>query len=1012
MNIKKLLYSLSQDVLRQETDVRTKVMNPLLSLLNTNQNLIVNEFPVHSNSGRKKNPTTYADIMVFMKEGANNYTSKSDSDITWVRENSLIAIELKKPSEKIEKSKEQATFYAMWTRCLIYIITNGIEIEIYLLKDHTSDKLLYKGIIMNLDKEWHEIYRILNFSNLKRKKINPLSTPKPVIISSNYWEDISYDEQKDITDAIKGNKLFPYNIKSCPELPIIDRLKKEIEISNYCIIKGASGCGKSITAYQLSFYYYEKGYKVFRYKNNDDEFDYNIKDLFNEKAVFIIDDFQNIKNTSIDKIIENTSSELIIIITVTDDVTVDAETSYLSTSQSTKYIYDYYLNHKKSIYKIVHKIDSSVGDSYPCETIERRLKKAYDEANSPWMFNYILRGGWAIAKNDYYQAKDNNRSDLLLLYISLKQISFVDKSVSIYEIEKILNIVDYDKEWLMSSLQYLINNKIIIDDNSSYRCSHIKYASLIVNKMSYDLDEAEKTILVKMIQQIILDDDSNWQGVSWILNEFRTHDMLFYKNNIISHEIWNRIKEKCFASKNDVDIRNSCFVLECSLRFYNDGKNEIIKEKIDLICEWINSISFTTGFALNNLLNDLLDYSNKANPSNLIFEKKINYKKIAFIINNSDIKTLGAIGYFIQRLFIFERDNWKKELLENISLNDVIKNIRNDKQNVDVWYLSHFITSIYYLNNDYGLKLYDELEDFFMDSVSNDCLETFESMNDSLLWYVFGFSPFKNKRPKKENIERVKRLIQKINIKDLASKICRSNNHDLERYARLINLINNIDKKITKKILIELNLDQFEDNLDDYWKSLPREMRFILYELAIVNRNHEPIKSLIEKNIHKIKIAEPVITYICPKIVEYCYTNKHKIDIFGFNDSWENALEMLQIIENEYPELLNEVILQSVDEIANKIQCIVPYSGFDNNEISELLEYLDIKSPELMQSIFNNIDFEKTKNSLTRYSKEKNNNKYANKTLLTICKYIIKYNNSLKSFAKSISRTIESKYKK
>ena len=234
----------------------------------------------------------------------------------------------------------------------------------------------------------------------------------------------------------------------------------------------------------------------------------------------------------------------------------------------------------------------------------------------------------------------------------------------------------------------------------------------------------------------------------------------------------------------------------------------------------------------------------------------------------------------------------------------------------------------------------------------------------------------------------------------------------MERYARLINLINNIDKKITKKILIELNLDQFEDNLDDYWKSLPREMRFILYELAIVNRNHEPIKSLIEKNIHKIKIAEPVITYICPKIVEYCYTNKHKIDIFGFNDSWENALEMLQIIENEYPELLNEVILQSVDEIANKIQCIVPYSGFDNNEISELLEYLDIKSPELMQSIFNNIDFEKTKNSLTRYSKEKNNNKYANKTLLTICKYIIKYNNSLKSFAKSISRTIESKYKK
>lgn len=365
-----------------------------------------------------------------------------------------------------------------------------------------------------------------------------------------------------------------------------------------------------------------------------------------EKAVFIIDDFQNLKNISIDKILANTKKDLIVIITITEDISIDAETTYLSVSQSIEHIYKYYLLNKKQIYKIVHSIDKNVGDTYPSETIENRLEKAYKEGkSSPWMFNYILRGGWNTARNDYYLAKDNNRADLILLYISLKQIALLDKPISIVELEK-------------------------------------------------------------------------------------------------------------------------------------------------------------------------------------------------------------------------------------------------------------------------------------------------------------------------------------------------------------------------------LNLNIFENNLMDYWKNLPREMRYILFELAIASDDFEPIKSLIEKNINHIKIAEPVLTYICPKIIEHCLINNYSIDIFGFNDSWENALEMLNIIEKEYPDALEEAISQSIDEISKKIQFIVPYSGFNDNYISEVLNYLESKSTTSMKKIFENIDNSKTKESLNRYYKEKNKNKYTNKTLHTICNYLIKYNNDLKEFATDMLERIPNKYKK
>ena len=1010
MTIKDLLKKIAKDIIRQESEVKTKIIYPILDILRFQRQNIVDEFPVYSNSGRQQMHPKPVDMMVFMLEGANKHFKRNDDDINWVRENSLIAIELKKPDEKIEKAKEQATFYAMWTRTIIYMITNGIDIEIYRLENYNADQLLFRGKIMELDVRWNELYNTLNFSNLIRIKKKQL--PKPVIISNNYWDEINYEDERDITDAIKGNKLFPYNVKSCPKLPIINKLENDIELSNYCIIKGPSGCGKSITAYQLGFIYYQQGYKIFRYKNNDDEFDYNLKDLIYDKTIFIIDDFQNLKSISIDKLLSNTSNKLKIIITITDGVSIDAETTYLSSSQSVKYIYDYYLKNKKDIYKIVHNIDPSVGDSFPLETIESRLEKAYKEGqNSPWMFNYILRGGWNIARNDYYQARDNNRSDLLLLYISMKQIALLDKPISDNDLNKLLSIINLDKTWLERSLNYLIKNKIIIKEEIGYRCAHIKYASLIILKMSYDLEMEEKHIIIDMFHQIVIDKNTNLQGIGWILNEFRTTQLTYYRKHIISDKIWMFIKDKCFSVTDEIGIRNSCIVLEASLRFYVDGKKEIIHDKIDLICNWINNINYTTGFALEHLINDLLDYCNKNSEVNNSFKNKIDFTRIANIVNNSDIKTLGAIGNFLERLFIFNDDEWKHQLADNLNIQSIINNIDKEKEKIDIWSISSFISALYSIDNKKGLGLYDKIESIFINSIYKNGLETYEKIDDRLLWNVFGFPIFDNKKPPKYGFSRVKKLLKNINIDDIAERICNSNNYDWERYARFINLINSVDKSISNKIIKKINFTLFEKNLNDYWKLPSSEMRLILWELYCTDDSNL-IKHLIHKNINKIEIAEPVFTYICPEIIEHSIINNKPIDIFGFNDSFENALEMLKVVEKYYPQYLNETILPSCNNISNKIESIVPMTGFSNSSISDFLDFIDCKNSDLSKKIFQNIDPTLTTISLKRYNAEKKRNKYANITLLKICQYIVKYNTELKEFAENIIDNISAKYKK
>ncbi len=1011
MSINKLINQIKKDTIKRETEVRTKIIYPLLDELKYKRENIVDEFPVYAKEGRKDLPAKSADIMIFSNSGANNYKENNEKDVNWVRNNSLIAIELKKPSEKIEEAKEQATFYAMWTRCLIYIITNGEDIEIYQLKDFSADILLFAGKILDLNSKWDELYRTLHFNSLKQKKINPIIKPKEVVISSNCWEEISFDEERDITDAILGNKLFPYNVKSCPELPILKSLKENLELVNYAIIKGVSGCGKSITAYQLGNYYRNKGFNVYRYINNNDEFDYDIKSLVSEKSVFIIDDLQNISNILIDKIIANTSENLKFICTITDDIAIEAESIYLSTSESIRTIKDYYIDNKELIYDIVHKIDSNINDTYLSETLEDRLDKAEKEANSPWMFNYILRGGWNSAKRDYHQAKDNKRFDWLLLYIALNQIAYLDKPINLVEVEKILEFIEYDKKWITTGLEYLVKNKILVEENNDYRCIHIRYASLIIKKMSYDLSKEEKQILINMIRKIIIDKDISLQGISWLLNEFRSHDLLYYEKNIINEKIWKTLKERCFYSKNDIEIRNACFVLDILIRLYSSAKEEILQDKIDQISEWINNINFVTGFALKHLINELLDYKDINNLVNKEFQNKINFLKIAEQINNANHKDLGAIGCFLERLWIFEKDIIKKELIANIDTEAIVNNIIKNKENIDIWFVSYFISTLYEWDKDTGLLLYDNLEELYIYKFKQNALESYEAVEERLLWSVFNFSRFDNKIPAKKYINRLKKLINVINEKKLAYDICNSSNHDWERYARLINIINIVDKNITKKILYNIDYDIFNNNLNKYWEKLPREMRLILIELAEATDDYEPIKSLIEKNFNKIKIAEPILTYICPDIVKHCYENNKNIDIFGYNGSCEEALDMLKIIEKNNFECFNSAVSQAMPKLIQKIESIVPMSGFFDTSVSDFINYINDKSSHELKNIFENLNVDITAEHIKRYCKEKKKNKYANKTLATICKYLIKYNEKLKDLAIEILNKIPQKYK-
>ena len=77
LEIKKLIKSLKKDIIRQESEVRAKIVYPILDILKYDRKKIASEFPVYSSSGRK-NCAKFVDNMTFMSDGANNHKKRTD----------------------------------------------------------------------------------------------------------------------------------------------------------------------------------------------------------------------------------------------------------------------------------------------------------------------------------------------------------------------------------------------------------------------------------------------------------------------------------------------------------------------------------------------------------------------------------------------------------------------------------------------------------------------------------------------------------------------------------------------------------------------------------------------------------------------------------------------------------------------------------------------------------------------------------------------------------------------
>ena len=257
MDISTLISDFLKQNIQSEAEVRSKLIVPFLELLGYPSELRAEEFPVYGYEGGKELRAKVADYLQFTSNEFAMNRGKSEKELTWVYNHSLLVFEAKKPTEEI-LVKGQPIFYSAWTRSIAYIISNGVYMEGYIVNANYSDSRIFSCLVQEIPEKWEKI-NLLNYHNILERKNG--ADKRDVWVNRDNYEDY-----KNIMRVRCANELYACIDRDLREFEYNLISKKNGKKSKYtalleirnCLITSEPGGGKSYLMWMLLREYLQK----------------------------------------------------------------------------------------------------------------------------------------------------------------------------------------------------------------------------------------------------------------------------------------------------------------------------------------------------------------------------------------------------------------------------------------------------------------------------------------------------------------------------------------------------------------------------------------------------------------------------------------------------------------------------------------------------------------------------------------------------------------------------------
>lgn len=733
--------------------------------------------------------------------------------------------------------------------------------------------------------------------------------------NERYFEYIDYSNQVGIEPAILGHRLQPSNIKSCPELPVLDDAKTKLDFAHIVIIESEAGCGKSISAYQLAYKYIKFGYEVVKV-NNDRVCD-SLDLIFGNndyKTIYIIDDAQQIDSRIIHKLFSYASLKRKFIITQTATYEFGEEKVRITKASAVKAINDYYVSNADEIIEIVKvvnkKVGRNIGNLYLDMSLDQVLSIAKKES-TPWLYNYSLRGGWSNTMNQYNIASDYNESHLALVLISIRQILSLDKPVDYDWLVLKSETIKKNKTWVNDCIDYLNNERIILSSRE-VRTHHLQMAIRIIMKFIKDSNNEERELIVHFLEEEMLLEDTPLRGALWFFNmafSFEAKYMLDW--HLERNGFFDKLLVRIMSEKDTDEWVYSLYVLS-DVIVRSDKKNlfDINNHYNDFLKYSVENVNEKTVYPLYELINHMINCDLK---KKIEFVKRLDLEVVIRSVNNINNDYLYSCARFLNRLVYQQKPSWKKKWNKNFSYADLeMKLINSGPEKIGS--AMEFVYTLLMLDSDKAFSIYEALLPNMKYALKKDLSETLGYLELDFLFLLCGQGLFSTGRPNKKQINATKQFVDLIDENSLVDLLQNGVERDWSRLYRFASIIFTHGREKFSNAILDVEFLKLEKTIEDCWGKQNSEFEMLIRILAQIRPKE--VDELIYKNSDKLEFLDPTLTMFSPRTARELFYDGKKINLLSSKQTyWESSMNALMVLRRFDKKFAKDVAKISFEEV-------------------------------------------------------------------------------------------------
>lgn len=763
------------------------------------------------------------------------------------------------------------------------------------------------------------------------------------------WEYVNFDGQHDLGRALAGERLGPKDVTACPRLREVNAIGRQLAVTHSAIIVGASGSGKSITAYQSAYDLHQGGWEVLRLvdpRRSPEELLMAIGNL-PWRTVLIVDDAQSVNESLTRRLIEGASGERKVIAVTTDEMPSQSGVVRVAGTRAVSTIADTLKSVRRDeTLEVVRRLDSRVGESYMDTSIEWRIEDAARE-ETPWKFSYVLTGGEWRSREGIAALRDVERADLLLAAVAAGQLVTSDRGASRSWLEKAIEAFGRGEDWLESSLRVLRERRFVLGDGP-YRCTHQRFAAVALESIYSLTGDRQWDALTRMLRAALRYEHPPLGGVHSLLSASRNGrhfpGTLGERETVVDDDMWNRLAERCWAAPQGTERRDAIGVLTELLDWY-PRTLEAITSRASLLGGWLERTEAAAATNFSWLLNNVSlkeargvveEICDRADPAVL-----------AASIAKATWSEAYAWGTLLDRLWM-AREGWQRRLLSALDVS-ALQSLIAGVTPANLYQLDQLLYGLRALDKTLALQLTETVLPKLAEAVTNNPARAFHDIHQ-ITRYVLGYPPAAFMRgPISRRQKQVARLFAlSLDPAAIGRSISTSRRRDWRTYAELLLFLRQTARRQADAVIAAVDFESMDRITQGMWAGPAHEL---VQLIDMLDTRHDkglnPVRSWVERNAKEYGALNTTLARIVPKEAVARLRAGQTLDLELARGDWVSALFSLASIEKIDEALAIEVLQSNQSALS---EALVKIDKWDCPVVEVFIRALDEQMSRILRA--------------------------------------------------------------